>query len=65
MAAAKGFAFALGKPLIGVSTLEAEARRFTGTNRPVTAVLRSDTIMPLPFSRKSVVPGKKVSANRR
>lgn len=39
MAAAKGFAFALGKPLIGVSTLEAEARRFMGTNRPVTAVL--------------------------
>lgn len=39
MAAAKGFAFALGKPLIGVSTLEAEARRFMGRNRPVAAVL--------------------------
>ncbi len=39
IAAAKGFAFALSKPLIGVSTLEAEAWRFKGMGRPTTAVL--------------------------
>jgi tRNA threonylcarbamoyl adenosine modification protein YeaZ len=39
MAAAKGLAFALNKPLIGVSTLEAEARRFKDIARPVAAIL--------------------------
>jgi tRNA threonylcarbamoyl adenosine modification protein YeaZ len=39
MAAAKGFAFALSKPLIGVSTLEAEAWRFKDLGRPIVAVL--------------------------
>ncbi len=39
MAAAKGFAFALNKPLVGVSTLEAEAWRFHHLSRPVCAVL--------------------------
>jgi tRNA threonylcarbamoyl adenosine modification protein YeaZ len=39
MAAAKGLAFALDKPLIGVSTLEAEAWRFKDLGRSVAAVL--------------------------
>jgi len=39
MAAAKGFAFSLSKPLIGISTLEAEAWRLKDLNRPVVAVL--------------------------
>jgi tRNA threonylcarbamoyl adenosine modification protein YeaZ len=39
MAAAKGFAFALNKPLIGVSTLEAEAWRFKDMIRPIVAIL--------------------------
>ena len=39
MAAAKGFAFALNKPLIGVSTLEAEAWRFKDFGRSVAAIL--------------------------
>ncbi len=39
MAAAKGFAFALNKPLIGVSTLEAEAWRFKDMIRPIAAIL--------------------------
>jgi tRNA threonylcarbamoyl adenosine modification protein YeaZ len=39
MAAAKGFAFALDKPLVGVSTLEAEAWRFHELSQPICAVL--------------------------
>ena len=39
MAAAKGLAFALNKPLIGVSTLEAEAFRFKDLGRSVAAIL--------------------------
>ncbi|PPD57348.1 tRNA (adenosine(37)-N6)-threonylcarbamoyltransferase complex dimerization subunit type 1 TsaB [Dehalogenimonas etheniformans] len=39
IAAAKGLAFALNKPLLGVSTLEAEAWRFKDLGRAVVAVL--------------------------
>ncbi|XUX00106.1 MAG: tRNA (adenosine(37)-N6)-threonylcarbamoyltransferase complex dimerization subunit type 1 TsaB [Dehalogenimonas sp.] len=39
MAAAKGLAFALNKPLVGVSTLEAQACRFKDLGRPVVALL--------------------------
>ena len=39
MAAAKGLAFALNKPLVGVSTLEAEAWRFKDLGRSVVAIL--------------------------
>ncbi|APV45205.1 tRNA threonylcarbamoyl adenosine modification protein YeaZ [Dehalogenimonas formicexedens] len=39
MAAAKGLSFTLDKPLIGVSTLEAEAWRFKDLGRPVAAIL--------------------------
>lgn len=39
IANAKGLAFALAKPLIGISTLEAEARRFSVGGREVWSVL--------------------------
>ncbi|TFG47119.1 MAG: tRNA (adenosine(37)-N6)-threonylcarbamoyltransferase complex dimerization subunit type 1 TsaB [Dehalococcoidia bacterium] len=39
IANAKGLAFALSKPLIGISTLEAEAHRFRDSGRPVWVVL--------------------------
>ncbi|MDV2989780.1 MAG: tRNA (adenosine(37)-N6)-threonylcarbamoyltransferase complex dimerization subunit type 1 TsaB [Dehalogenimonas sp.] len=39
IATAKGLAFVLNKPVLGVSTLEAEARRFQETGHPVWAIL--------------------------
>jgi len=39
ISAAKGLAFALNKPMVGVSTLEAEAWRFKDLGRPVVAIL--------------------------